>query len=91
MTMAMLVAPATASATITSMLEICTSLRRSPALRVGVRACVRLECRKTACGMTVAPMMPTASMSARESGMFGVTVALAAAFQSIGASTNSAR
>ena len=41
-----------------------TSRRRSASSRGAVRSCVRPECRYSVCGMIVAPMIPTAIVSA---------------------------
>ena len=75
----------------TSMLEKRSNCRRSPSLRAGARFWVRPECRKTACGMMVAPTMPTAIVKAPASGNRGTTMPIAAAPQSTGAMNISAR
>ena len=77
-TIAMLTRPATVSATITSTLEKRTQHPPLPSSRGARARCVSPECRKIACGMTVAPTMPTASVSAAASGSLGVTMPRAA-------------
>ena len=49
------------------------------------------ECRKMACGITVAPIMPTAMVSACASGNCGVTMPIPAACQSTGTMNISTR
>ena len=56
------------------MFENRTRSRRSRSLRPGARFWVSPECRKIACGMIVAPTMPTASVSAPASGKLGTTL-----------------
>ncbi|MOA23278.1 hypothetical protein D3C78_1438860 [compost metagenome] len=82
--MAIFTIPAIDSAITTSILEKRSSLRRSPLSLAGARCWVSPECRKMACGITVAPMIPTAMVSACASGNCGVTMPMPAAAQSTG-------
>ena len=70
------------------MLENRSKSRRSRSLRAGARFWVRPECRKIACGMMVAPTMPTAIVNAPASGSRGTTLPSPAAAQSTGAMTH---
>ena len=91
MTIAIFTSPASASAITTSILEKRSSLRRSPLSLAGLRCWVSPECRKMACGITVAPIMPTAMVSACASGSCGVTMPIPAACQSTGTMNISTR
>ena len=73
------------------MFENRSNWRRSSSLRAGARFCVRPECRKIACGMIVAPTMPTAIVTALASGNRGTTLRNPAAAQSTGAMNISTR
>ena len=73
------------------MLENRSRSRRSRSLRAGARFWVSPECRKIACGMMVAPTMPTAIVSAPASGKRGTALPNPAAAQSIGAMNISTR
>ncbi len=73
------------------MFENFSNWRLSRSLRAGARFWVRPECRKIACGMIVAPTMPTAMVTAPASGNSGTTLPTPAALQSTGAMNISAR
>ena len=59
--------------------ELSKLSRLSRSLRAGARFWVRPECRKIACGMIVAPTMPTAMVNAPASGSSGTTLPTPAA------------
>ena len=61
MSIAMLMSPATPMAMTTSAISKRKSRRSFAGSRTTIRFCVREECRKMACGITVAPRIPTAS------------------------------
>src|SRR5450756_336584 len=70
--MAALINPATPIARVTSRTSKRNSRRICPGSLATTRPCIRAECRKITCGMTVAPRMPEAKITA--SGILGATV-----------------